>query len=132
MAEATTRYYETGKRKSAIARVWLMPGRGRLTVNKQPIDVHFPLATHKQIIQEPFTVTDTLDQFDALITVRGGGVSGQAGAIRHGISKALLQANPALRLALKQHGFLTRDPRVKERKKYGQKKARKRFQYSKR
>lgn len=128
----TTRYYETGKRKSAIARVWLTPGSGQFTVNKLPLERYFPLETQQSIVQEPFHLTDTTDQFDALVTVRGGGVSGQAGAIRHGVAKALLQADPAYRLTLKQHGFLTRDPRVKERKKYGQKKARKRFQYSKR
>lgn len=128
----TTRYYETGKRKSAIARVWLMPGSGQFIVNRLPLDRYFPLETQQSMVQEPFHLTATTDQFDALVTVRGGGVSGQAGAIRHGVAKALLQADPAYRLTLKQHGFLTRDPRVKERKKYGQKKARKRFQYSKR
>lgn len=132
MADTSIRYYETGKRKSAVARVWLMPGSGRMTINRRPFEAYFPLETHKGIIQEPFVVTDTVEQFDALITVSGGGISGQAGAIRHGISKALLQVDPTLRPTLKQHGFLTRDPRVKERKKYGQKKARKRFQYSKR
>jgi small subunit ribosomal protein S9 len=131
MAE-TTRYYQTGKRKSAIARVWLMPGSGNVTINRKPLAQYFPLETQQSTVQEPLHLTDTLGQFDALITVRGGGVSGQAGAIRHGISKALLLANPALRPTLKQQGFLTRDSRIKERKKYGQKKARKRFQYSKR
>ena len=126
------RDYETGKRKSAIARVWLMPGSGQFIVNRLPLDRYFPLETQQSMVQEPFHLTGTADQFDALVTVRGGGVSGQAGAIRHGVAKALLQADPAYRLTLKQHGFLTRDPRVKERKKYGQKKARKRFQYSKR
>ena len=128
----TVRYYETGKRKTAIARVWLMPGSGTITVNRQPLERYFRLETHATIIQEPLSITDTLGQFDALVTVHGGGVAGQAGAVRHGIAKALLQADPTLRPTLKQHGFLTRDPRVKERKKYGQKKARKRFQYSKR
>jgi len=131
MAE-TTRYYQTGKRKSAIARVWLMPGSGNVTINRKPLAQYFPLETQQSTVQEPLNLTDTLGQFDALITVRGGGVSGQAGAIRHGISKALLLANPDLRSTLKQQGFLTRDSRIKERKKYGQKKARKRFQYSKR
>ena len=130
MAE-TVRYYNTGKRKSATARVWLMPGSGQVSVNRRPFDVHFPLETHKRIILEPLKITNTLERFDALITVHGGGVSGQAGAIRHGISKALLRADETLRPVLKQAGFLTRDARVKERKKYGQKKARKRFQYSK-
>lgn len=131
MAE-TTRYYQTGKRKSAIARVWLMPGSGNVTINRKPLTQYFPLETQQNAVQEPLNLTDTLGQFDALITVRGGGVSGQAGAIRHGISKALLLADPSLRPRLKQQGFLTRDSRIKERKKYGQKKARKRFQYSKR
>lgn len=131
MAEAT-RYYETGKRKSAIARVWIMPGNGNMMVNRRALDDYFPLETHRSIVQEPFHVTDTMAQYDALITVRGGGISGQASAIRHGISKALLQVDADFRSALKQQGFLTRDPRIKERKKYGQKKARKRFQYSKR
>lgn len=127
-----TRYYDTGKRKSAIARVWLMPGNGKITVNRRPLELYFPLETHKTLIQEPFRITQTLGQYDALITIRGGGLSGQAAAIRHGISKSLLHIDAALRPALKQAGFLTRDSRVKERKKYGQKKARKRFQYSKR
>ena len=131
MAEGI-RYYDTGKRKSAIARVWLMPGSGKITVNRRPLELYFPLETHKTIIQEPFRITQTLGQYDALITIRGGGLSGQAAAIRHGISKSLLHIDAALRPALKQAGFLTRDSRVKERKKYGQKKARKRFQYSKR
>jgi small subunit ribosomal protein S9 len=131
MAEGV-RYYDTGKRKSAIARVWLMPGSGKITVNRRPLELYFPLETHKTIIQEPFRITQTLGQYDALITIRGGGISGQAAAIRHGISKSLLHIDAALRPALKQAGFLTRDSRVKERKKYGQKKARKRFQYSKR
>jgi small subunit ribosomal protein S9 len=131
MAEGL-RYYDTGKRKSAIARVWLMPGSGKITVNRRPLELYFPLETHKTIIQEPFRITQTLGQYDALITIRGGGISGQAAAIRHGISKSLLHIDAALRPALKQAGFLTRDSRVKERKKYGQKKARKRFQYSKR
>jgi small subunit ribosomal protein S9 len=128
----TTRYYETGKRKSAIARVWISPGSGQFTVNKLPLAQYFPLETQQSIVQEPFHLTDTTGQFDVLVTVRGGGVSGQAGAIRHGVAKALLHADSGFRVPLKQQGFLTRDPRVKERKKYGQKKARKRFQYSKR
>lgn len=128
----TVRYYQTGKRKSAIARVWLKPGGGEMTVNRQPVAAYFRLETYRAVIQEPFTVTNTLGQFDVLVTVRGGGPAGQAGAVRHGIAKALLKADQTLRPVLKQHGLLTRDPRVKERKKYGQKKARKRFQYSKR
>jgi small subunit ribosomal protein S9 len=131
MAEVV-RHYETGKRKSAIARVWLMPGSGNITVNWRPFAVHFPLDTYQRTAQEPLRLTNALDRFDVLATVRGGGLSGQASALRHGISKALLQTDETLRPILKQAGFLTRDPRVKERKKYGQKKARKRFQYSKR
>lgn len=131
MAESR-RYYDTGKRKSAIARVWLMPGSGTITVNRRPFEVYFPLDTHKTLIQEPLRLTHTLGQYDVLVTVRGGGISGQAAAIRHGISKSLLQTDGALRPTLKQAGFLTRDSRIKERKKYGQKKARKRFQFSKR
>ena len=126
------RYYDTGKRKSAIARVWLMPGSGNITVNRRSFEEYFPLETHKTLVQEPLRLTHTLGQYDVLITVRGGGISGQAAAIRHGISKSLLQTDGALRPTLKQAGFLTRDSRIKERKKYGQKKARKRFQFSKR
>jgi len=131
MAEGV-RYYDTGKRKSAIARVWLMPGSGNITVNRRSLEDYFPLETHKTLIQEPLRLTHTLGQYDVLITVRGGGISGQAAAIRHGISKSLLHTDGALRPTLKQAGFLTRDSRIKERKKYGQKKARKRFQFSKR
>ena len=130
--ESTRRFYETGKRKTSIARVWLMPGTGRITVNRRQFEVYFPLDTHRRVIQEPLRLTGTLDQYDVMVTVCGGGISGQAGAIRHGISKALQQSEAARRPVLKQAGFLTRDARVKERKKYGQKKARKRFQYSKR
>jgi small subunit ribosomal protein S9 len=131
MAEAV-RYYETGKRKSAIARVWLIPGSGTITVNRRAFAAYFPLETDQWTAQEPLRLTDTIERFDVLATVRGGGLSGQAEALRHGISKALLQTDNTLRSVLKQAGFLTRDPRIKERKKYGQKKARKRFQYSKR
>jgi small subunit ribosomal protein S9 len=131
MAEAV-RYYETGKRKSAIARVWLIPGSGNITVNRRAFAVYFPLETYQRTAQEPLRLTDTAERFDILATVRGGGLSGQAEALRHGISKALLQTDNTLRSILKPAGFLTRDPRIKERKKYGQKKARKRFQYSKR
>jgi small subunit ribosomal protein S9 len=109
-----------------------MPGNGTITVNRRAFEAYFPLESHKMIIQEPLKITQTLGQYDVLVTVRGGGISGQAAAIRHGISKSLLQVDTALRPTLKQAGFLTRDSRIKERKKYGQKKARKRFQYSKR
>jgi len=125
-------YYNTGKRKSAVARVWLRPGNGVITVNRRGFETYFPLETHRNVIQEPLRITKMLDRFNILVTVCGGGVSGQAGAIRHGISKALLLADDTLRPVLKQAGFLTRDSRVPERKKYGQKKARKRFQFSKR
>jgi len=131
MAESI-RYYATGKRKSAIARVWLMPGSGKITINRRSFEDYFPLETHKMLVQEPLRLTNTLDQYDALITVRGGGISGQANAVKHGISKTLLSLDITFRPVLKQAGFLTRDSRIKERKKYGQKKARKRFQYSKR
>lgn len=131
MAE-NIQYHQTGKRKSAIARVWLRPGSGKIVVNQRSLDDYFPLETHKMIIQEPLRITNTLGQYDLLVNVQGGGVSGQASAIRHGISKTLLLVDTGLRPALKQAGFLTRDSREKERKKYGQKKARKRFQYSKR
>lgn len=126
------RYYQTGKRKAAIARVWLTPGSGLITVNQRSFDTYFRLDTHQRIIREPLELTNTGDQYDVLVTVRGGGITGQADAIRHGISKAIIQADETQRRVLKRAGFLTRDARVKERKKYGQKKARKRFQYSKR
>ena len=126
------RYYDTGKRKSAIARVWLTAGDGKISVNRRAFDDYFPLETHKTMIESPLKLTNTLGQYDAYITVRGGGVSGQASAIRHGIAKSLLHLDETFRPVLKQAGFLRRDSRIKERKKYGQKKARKRFQYSKR
>ena len=126
------RYSDTGKRKSAIARVWLMAGEGKISVNRRSFEDYFPLETHKTLIESPLKLTNTLGQYDAYITVRGGGVSGQASAIRHGIAKSLLHLDATFRPILKQAGFLTRDSRIKERKKYGQKKARKRFQYSKR
>lgn len=131
MAESI-RYYATGKRKSAIARVWLMPGNGKITVNRRTFEEYFPLETQKMLVQEPLKLTNTLGQYDALVTVQGGGVSGQANAVKHGLSKTLLSVDSTFRSVLKQAGFLTRDSRIKERKKYGQKKARKRFQYSKR
>ncbi len=130
---AIEQYYGTGRRKTSTARVFLRPGKGRLIVNKEPWNKHFgerPLI--EQHIKQPLKETHTLTKYDILVTVKGGGANGQAGAIRHGIARALLQANPAYRFALKKAGLLTRDPRMKERKKYGQKGARKRFQYSKR
>ncbi len=126
------RYYATGKRKTAIARVWMKEGSGTLVVNKRDIDEYFTGDNFKMLINQPLEVTGQMSKFDFYINVRGGGVSGQAGAIKHGISKALLEYDAALRPVLKQAGFLTRDSRIKERKKYGQPGARKRFQFSKR
>ena len=126
------RHYATGKRKTAVARVWLMPGDGNITINKCHIDEYLKRETAKMVIRQPLELTETLGKYDIYVNVRGGGISGQAGAIKHGISKALLEANPDFRPLLKKAGFLTRDSRVKERKKYGQPGARKRFQYSKR
>ena len=125
-------YYGTGRRKSSTARVWLRPGSGKITVNERGIDEYFPNEVLKMIIKQPLSLTETNDNFDILVTVAGGGPSGQAGAIRHGISRALQAYNTELRGKLKKEGFLTRDPRMKERKKYGQKGARARFQFSKR
>ena len=126
------RYYATGKRKTSIARVWLKQGEGKITINKRSIDDYLKRETAKMVIRQPLELTETLGKFDVHVNVRGGGMSGQAGAIKHGISKALLEVNPDFRSLLKKNGFLTRDSRVKERKKYGQPGARKRFQYSKR
>ena len=126
------RYYATGKRKTSVARVWLTPGEGNVTINKRSIDDYLKRETAKMIIRQPLELTETLGKFDIYVNVRGGGISGQAGAIKHGISRALLAVNPDFRPLLKKSGFLTRDSRVKERKKYGQPGARKRFQYSKR
>ncbi|MGD8915168.1 MAG: 30S ribosomal protein S9 [Syntrophobacterales bacterium] len=126
------RYYATGKRKTAVARVWLMPGDGNITINKRHIDEYLKRETAKMVIRQPLELTETLGKYDIYVNVRGGGMSGQAGAIKHGISKALLEVNSDFRPLLKKAGFLTRDSRVKERKKYGQPGARKRFQYSKR
>ena len=126
------RCYGTGRRKKSIARVYLMPGKGNITINKRDIDDYFGLETLKVIVRQPFAVTDTIDKFDVLVNVCGGGYTGQAGAIRHGISRALLQADADYRPILKKAGFLTRDPRMKERKKYGLKAARRAPQVSKR
>jgi small subunit ribosomal protein S9 len=126
------RSYATGKRKNAVARVWIKPGRGRITVNGKDSQQYFARPVLRMIIQQPFLVSDRVNQFDAEITVVGGGLSGQAGAVRHGLSKALTRYEPSLRKMLKQVGFLTRDPRVVERKKYGRMKARRSFQFSKR
>ena len=125
-------YYGTGKRKTAIARVWLKPGEGKAIINKRPSDQYFGRETAKMIIQQPFELTSTQNQFDLIANVRGGGMSGQADAIKHGIAKALLQYDGELRDTLKREGFLTRDSRIKERKKYGKRGARASYQYSKR
>jgi len=125
-------YYATGKRKSAIARVWIIPGSGNITVNKKAFDEYFDVDTARIIVERPFVITGTLGKFDVKTTVRGGGKSAQAEAIRHGIAKALLEVNPEFRPTLKKEGLITRDARVKERKKYGLAGARKRYQYSKR
>lgn len=129
---AIKNFYATGKRKTSIARVWLKEGNGLCVVNKRNFDEYFPLDMLKRIIMQPLALTDQKDKFDLYINVRGGGIAGQAGAIRHGISKALVEYDEELKAVLKKAGFLTRDARVKERKKYGQPGARKRFQYSKR
>jgi small subunit ribosomal protein S9 len=129
---AEIHYYGTGRRKSATARVYLRPGSGKITINRREIDNHFKNETLRMIIRQPLHLTDTLSKFDVLVNVQGGGVAGQAGAVRHGIARALLEFNGELRKKLKKAGLLTRDPRAKERKKYGQKGARKRFQFSKR
>ena len=129
---AKIQYYGTGRRKKSIARVRLVPGEGTITINDRTIDDYFGLETMKVIIKQPLVLTDTLAKFDVLCKVVGGGLSGQAGAIRHGISRALLKADEEFRPVLKKAGFLTRDPRMKERKKYGLKKARRAPQFSKR
>ena len=129
---ANTKYYGTGRRKSSVARVYLVPGTGKITVNKRDIDEYFGLETLKVIVRQPLTVTETADKFDVLVNVKGGGYTGQAGAIRHGIARALLQVDSEYRPVLKSAGFLTRDPRMKERKKYGLKAARRAPQFSKR
>ena len=131
-AKTAAKYYGTGRRKKSIARVYLVPGKGQITINKRDIDDYFGLETLKVIVRQPLTATDTVDKFDAIITVKGGGFTGQAGAVRHGIARALLQADADYRPTLKQAGYLTRDPRMKERKKYGLKAARRAPQFSKR
>ena len=129
---ATTKYYGTGRRKSSVARVYLVPGTGKITINKRDIDEYLGLETLKLIVRQPLAATETADKFDVLVNVRGGGYTGQAGAIRHGIARALLQVDSEYRPVLKSAGFLTRDPRMKERKKYGLKAARRAPQFSKR
>ena len=130
--KSTDRYYGTGRRKKSIARVYLVPGKGNITINKRDIDDYFGLETLKVIVRQPLAATETTEKFDVLVNVRGGGYTGQAGAIRHGIARALLQVDADYRPVLKKAGFLTRDPRMKERKKYGLKAARRAPQFSKR
>ncbi len=125
-------YYATGKRKTAIARVWIKLGGGKITINKRPIDEYLHTDIAKMIVVQPLELTNTVGRYDIAVNVRGGGFSGQVGAIKHGISRALLKVSPEYREPLKTGGFLTRDSRIKERKKYGQRSARARFQYSKR
>jgi len=129
---AQVQYYGTGRRKHSVARVRLVPGEGRIIINKRNLDEYFGLETLKLIVKQPLNLTETLGKYDVLVIANGGGISGQAGAIRHGISRALLKADPEFRGSLKKAGFLTRDPRMKERKKYGLKAARRAPQFSKR
>ena len=132
MAKAATKFHGTGRRKKSIARVYITPGTGNITINKRSIDDYIGLETLKVIVRQPLAATDTADKFDILVNVKGGGYTGQAGAIRHGIARALLQVDADYRPALKKAGYLTRDPRMKERKKYGLKAARRAPQFSKR
>ena len=130
--KANGKFYGTGRRKSSIARVYLVPGTGNITINKRSLDEYFGLETLKVVVKQPLALTETADKFDVIVNVHGGGYTGQAGAIRHGIARALVQADPEYRPILKKAGFLTRDPRMKERKKYGLKAARRAPQFSKR
>ncbi|HEY3267384.1 MAG TPA: 30S ribosomal protein S9 [Armatimonadota bacterium] len=127
-----TKYYATGRRKNAIAKVWLTPGSGQITVNKRTLAEYLGRRTLEMIVRQPLELVNAAEQFDVTVSALGGGTSGQAGAIRHGISRALLVVDPEMRITLKRAGFLTRDPRVKERKKVGRKRARRGFQFSKR
>ena len=129
---ANTKNYGTGRRKSSVARVYLVPGTGKITINKRDIDEYFGLDTLKVIVRQPLALTETEGKFDVIVNVHGGGYTGQAGAIRHGVARALLEADADYRPVLKKAGFLTRDPRMKERKKYGLKAARRAPQFSKR
>jgi len=130
MAEAL--HHGVGKRKTSVARIWMRPGAGNITINKKPMAEYLVRESDRMLVRQPLEITETLDKYDVQVNVRGGGLSGQAGAIRHGISRTLMDINPDFRLPLKQNDLLTRDSRMKERKKYGQPGARKRFQYSKR
>ena len=129
---AEQRYYATGKKKTSMARVWIKPGSGNIVVNQRSLDEFFGRETSKMVVHQPLELTDNVGKFDISVNVCGGGPSGQAGAIKHGITKALLEADPELRAVLKKAGFITRDSRVKERKKYGRRAARRSFQFSKR
>jgi len=129
---AEQKFYATGKRKTSIARVWMKPGTGEITINKRTIDEYFGRPTSKMVVRQPLELTETTGKFDVSVNVYGGGPSGQAGAIKHGITKALLEIDPQLRDSLKKAGFITRDSRIKERKKYGRRGARRSFQFSKR
>lgn len=130
--EALVQYYGTGRRKSSTARVYLRPGQGEYLINRRSLESYFKSLTLRMLVKQPFEVTETSGKFDTIVNVNGGGPSGQAGAVRHGIARALLEYDGELRKTLKKSGFLTRDSRIKERKKYGQPGARKRFQFSKR
>jgi small subunit ribosomal protein S9 len=132
MKVAQVKYYATGRRKTSVAKVWLSPGSGKIIVNDKNMEEYFPLETLRIIVKQPLTLTETLNKYDVIAKVKGGGLSGQAGAVRHGIARALVLADPTLRPVLKKAGFLTRDPRMVERKKYGLKKARRAPQFSKR
>jgi small subunit ribosomal protein S9 len=125
-------FYATGRRKTAISRTWIKPGNGQIIINNLPVEKYFPIETTRNDMTEPFKITNTIGSYDVKATVVGGGIAGQAGAVRHGITRALVLVNPDFRMALKRAGFIKRDPRVKERKKYGQKGASARFQFSKR
>jgi small subunit ribosomal protein S9 len=129
---AENKFYATGKRKTSVARVWMKPGSGNIVVNQKPIDEYFGRETSKMVVRQPLELTDNVGKFDIFVNVSGGGPSGQAGAIKHGITKALMEADDDLRGALKKAGFITRDSRIKERKKYGKRAARRSFQFSKR
>jgi small subunit ribosomal protein S9 len=126
------RYYGTGRRKNAVAKVWLSEGTGRITINGQPLDHYVGRSTLEMMVRQPLVITESVERFDVMAQAIGGGLAGQAGAVRHGIARALVKYDEALKSALRKGGFLTRDPRVKERKKYGRKRARRGFQFSKR
>ena len=129
---AEQKFYATGRRKTSVARVWMKPGTGEITINKRTMDEYFGRPTSKMVVRQPLELTDNIGKFDIDVNVCGGGPSGQAGAIKHGITKALLEVDPELRASLKRAGFITRDSRIKERKKYGRRGARRSFQFSKR